>query len=238
MSQLQVEFDRQQVTVYHHHQSIGTIKLSENPYHQQHTYLTFDLTIYDDSLAAPLFQTIRSHCKKPLQVMLSSTNQSLISFLEAGGFQCKRICHEMVVSVQDYLGEPTSASFQIAERASKTYETCSHLLLHYYTKSHKSISPFTGTAEDFFAPLPDTVYYQSGAKGIENLVFIEDNEIAYVWGEDNNSLRSFLHQIVPYLFQEYTEILFEADDVDSCTMTLKSLFKEQADAHWDTYILS
>ncbi|MBF0838719.1 hypothetical protein [Streptococcus acidominimus] len=59
----------------------------------------------------------------------------------------------MAVSAQDYLGEPTSTSFQIAECASKTYETCSQLLLHYYTESHKSISPFTGTTKDFFATL-------------------------------------------------------------------------------------
>ncbi|MBF0788038.1 MULTISPECIES: GNAT family acetyltransferase [unclassified Streptococcus] len=236
MTQLQVEFDHQRVMVYFRHQSIGTIELAENPYHQQHTYLTFHLTVYDNSLAAPLFQLIHNHTKKPLQVMLSSTNQILISFLEAGGFRCKRICYEMAVSTQDYLGEPIPASFQTAERTSQKYQTCSRLLLHYYIESHKAISPFTGIEEDFFKTFPETVYYQSGSKGIENLAFIEDNEIAYVWGDNEASLRSFLNQIVPYLFQQYTEIHFEADDVDTCAMTLKSLFKEQTDEHWDTYI--
>ncbi|MGT2950918.1 hypothetical protein BU202_06450 [Streptococcus cuniculi] len=177
MTALQVHFQPNSVVIYHKNQCIGTIDFHKNPYHHQHTYLKCHLKQYDTSLAPSLFQVIRQHTKQPLQVMLDSTDQTRITFLESGGFRCLRKCYQMDVSAQDYLGNPEPCDFQIAEQASSIYNRCCQLLLDYYKETHEAISPFTGSKEDFFNELPSTVYYHTAHNEIQSLAFIEDNEI-------------------------------------------------------------
>ncbi|MTB63602.1 GNAT family acetyltransferase [Streptococcus sp. zg-86] len=237
MTALQFQFQTDSVTLYHKNQSIGTIHFKENPYHNQNIYLNFQLKQYDISLAPSLFQAILQHTKRPLQVMLDSADQTLIAFLEAGGFTCLRKCYEMEVSVQDYLGNPAPIQFQMAEQTENIYYRCCNLLLNHYQERHKAISPFTGEKDEFFKELPSTVYYHIEKDDITCLAFLDGNEIAYLWGKSTDCLQPFLNQLIPYLFQQYSSITFEADDVDPCAMTLKSLFTDVTDEHWDTYIL-
>lgn len=238
MEEVGVIFADKQATVYSKHLCIGSIDLWENPYHNQHTYLQFNLTSYDERLAIPLFQAIQQHVKRPLQVMLSSADHRPIAFLKAGGFQCKRKCYEMAVSMQDYLGIHEQARFQIVEQPHATYHHCCQRILDYYQETHRAISPFTGSEEDFFERLPSTVYCHSLPDDIQSLAFINNHEIAYLWSKKQEHLPFFLQQIIPHLFKQYDTITFEADDVDPCAMMLKSLFTSRTDEHWDTYILS
>ena len=47
-----------------------------------------------------------------MQIMLSTEDKDVISFIKMAGFSCKRRCYEIEVSVRDYIGEKTKESLQ------------------------------------------------------------------------------------------------------------------------------
>ena len=61
------------VTVYENETYIGTIHLSENPYHKQNCYVELELECYG-SISAELFKKLYQMIQRSLQVMVSSDN--------------------------------------------------------------------------------------------------------------------------------------------------------------------
>lgn len=217
--------------------SIGTINYSINPYHAEHYYLKLNLQYYDAALSKKIFNMLGKKLNKPMQVMISSSEQSVISFLSAAGFLCKRKCYEVEASAQDYVGEKTKHSVPVARKESPVYDKCCKMMLERYVLTHAKVSPWTGSAEQFFENLPETVFYEIDGRQIINLAFIEDNEIAYVCGCDIPRFVVFVQSIITKLLAEHKSVVFEADDCDEYAMALKNLFADKTDESFDTYIL-
>ena len=71
-----------------------------------------------------------------------------------------------------------------------------------------------------------TGYYSTNELGeIDNLVFTENNEIAYICSWDRSSSNNFIETILVKMFQNYPSIFFEADDTDWMAYQLLSYFK-------------
>lgn len=80
--------------LFENNKNVGTISTYTNDYHNQNCYLKFNLFVYPTY--SP-FSLIMQDKKKPLQVMLDSTEKSLINFLTKNGFQLKRRCFSLTV---------------------------------------------------------------------------------------------------------------------------------------------
>ena len=70
-------------------QIIGSIETYENEFHKGNCYVIFVFEEYDLSIASEIFTLLQKRMKRPLQVMLSSSEEKKIAFLEKAGFVCK-----------------------------------------------------------------------------------------------------------------------------------------------------
>ncbi|MFI3100769.1 GNAT family acetyltransferase [Streptococcus suis] len=212
---------------------VGKIHSYQNPYHQTNIYLRLDLVDFDCTIAEQLFQSLQTSLGgKPLQVMLSSAEQERIHFLTAAGFVCKRKCYEFEVTKQDYLGQADTTNLITARKGTAPYQIACQQIFDHYQTVHQDINPWTTSQEEFEKDLPDRVYTDS-----ENCAFVENNEIAYVCGKDEQSFDSFIQAVICQLFEQYEQISFEADDCDPIAMCLADQFQQPNKPSWDTYIL-
>ncbi|CYV33772.1 GNAT family acetyltransferase [Streptococcus suis] len=187
---------------------VGKIHSYQNPYHQTNIYLRLDLVDFDCTIAEQLFQSLQTSLGgKPLQVMLSSAEQERIHFLTAAGFVCKRKCYEFEVTKQDYLGQADTTNLITARKGTAPYQIACQQIFDHYQTVHQDINPWTTSQEEFEKDLPDRVYTDS-----ENCAFVENNEIAYVCGKDEQSFDPFIQAVICQLFEQYEQISFEADD--------------------------
>ncbi|HEL2552847.1 TPA: GNAT family acetyltransferase [Streptococcus suis] len=187
---------------------VGKIHSYQNPYHQTNIYLRLDLVDFDYTIAEQLFHSLQTSLDgKPLQVMLSSAEQEKIHFLTAAGFVCKRKCYEFEVTKQDYLSQTVTTDLITVPKGTALYQTACQQVFNHYQVVHQNINPWTASQEEFEKDLPDLVYTDS-----ENCAFIENNEIAYVCGKDEQSFDSFIQAVICQLFEQYEQISFEADD--------------------------
>lgn len=237
MSSIKVVFYDDKLNIYIDDTYIGNIIYSINPYHNGHFYLKLQLQQYDTGVAKELFDLISKKLDKPLQIMILSEEKDVISFIQKAGFNCKRKCYEVDASVQDYIGKKTKEMLSFALVGDALYERCCEIIFDRYISTHKGINPWTGTKEEFFTLLPKTVFYEMDNETIRNLAFVEDNEIAYVYGEDKNKFVSFMQKLIIEMFEQNETIVFEADDCDEYAMELKRLFRNQTEGSFDTYIL-
>ncbi|MGQ7543790.1 GNAT family acetyltransferase [Streptococcus suis] len=205
---LDISYQANTFHISHHGRPIGNIHTYSNPYHQVNTYLRLDLADYDWTIAEQLFQSLQTSLGgKPLQVMLSSAEQERIHFLTAAGFVCKRKCYEFEVTKQDYLSQTGTSNLSIARKGTAPYQIACQQIFDHYQTVHQDINPWTTSQEEFEKDLPDRVYTDS-----ENCAFVENNEIAYVCGKDEQSFDSFIQAVICQLFEQYEQISFEADD--------------------------
>ena len=216
---------------------IGDIEYSTNPYHDRHYYLKLHLQQYDAEVAKEIFALISSILDKPLQVMISSTEKEIVSFIQKAGFCCKRKCYACEVLKQDYIGVSRTETLSYATKGNSAYETCCEIMLDRYITTHKGISPWTGIREEFFALLPQVVFYELDNNIFKNFAFVEDNEIAYVYGTDRIAFNNFAQRLITELFEQNEMLVFEADDCDEYALELRKLFANQTAESFDTYIL-
>lgn len=217
--------------------SLGTITIYHNPLHSGHCYLKLHLDFDRISAPASLFDCIRESVHQPLQVMADSTDRALISFLESGGFQCRRKCFERSFSLGDCNAPLTEAApFGEACSPSRIYQQCTQLLYEQYAQKHAAVNPLTADLEAFSRSLPQTVFYQSQGNTLFHFAFVEENEIAYVGTTCRETYPAFLKAIVSHLLETYGEISFEADDCDWEAMQLLSLFRDADTSSFNTYI--
>jgi len=100
------------------------------------------------------------------------------------------------------------------------------------------VSPLTANIDTFIQEVPTkTGYYSTNELGeIDNLVFTENNEIAYICSWDRFSSNNFIETILVKMFQNYPSIFFEADDTDWMAYQLLSYFKINKNNSFNTYI--
>ncbi len=225
------------LAVFCNEKSIGKIELYSNPFHKQNQYLHLHLSEYETAWAVPLFSDIQKTVKKPLQVMVSSTDAEQVKFLLAGGFVCKRKCYEMDVTAKELVLKSESTLINAAEKGVKEYDMCCKLLFDYYKQTHAGVNPLTADYIEFCERLPENVLYQSCLGQITHFAFVEENEIAYIGSTDVSSIQCFTESLVQMLFSDYERICFECDNGDAAAMRLKGLFNTETPESFDTYIL-
>lgn len=234
---IRIIFNEDNINVYNDGKYVGQIECSINPYHTEHYYLNLQLQYHDLEVSAVIFNQLRQKLDKPMQVMISSKDRGVVSFVKAAGFCCKRKCYEIEASEGDYIGKKIEEPLLSSTVGQVIYAKCCEIMLDRYILTHKGINPWTGSKENFFMMLPKDVFYEVENEKIRNIAFIEDNEIAYVYGVDREGFETFSQKLITILLKQYENIMFEADDCDEYAMGLKKLFVNQSEESFDTYIL-
>lgn len=216
---------------------VGTISFKSNPLHNEHCYLDLQFESFEGIDAIDLFEKLKMKIDKPLQVMISSEERKTVSFLKKAGFVCKRKCYEIEAQKKDYIGTEKQDNLFVAQKGESIYEKGCDMMLDRYISTHNAVSPWTGTEEDFYSNLPDTVIYDLQDGGVDNFAFVEGEEIAYVCGGSVKAFHAFAEVLLSKMFKEHETVTFEADDCDEHAMVLKSLFINQPNESFDTYIL-
>ncbi len=210
--------------------SVGWIERFENPFHQTNVYLKLHLKSYKKKYV-DIFNPIAEIEKRPLQIMLSASEEKKIHFIESAGFQCMRRCYEVDFTIDDLVKrEYKDMDVYYCDKNNKFYMKYAIMIYKHYQNTHTDINALTASFEEFMKILPDTIFYYH-----ENVIFFEKNEIAYVYLKDEDST-SFAYKVVSRLFEENKHIIMECDDVDSSAMKLLSLFKADKESSYNTYI--
>lgn len=237
MGDVRLDFEEGYSSVNIEGKCIGRIEYLTDPYHNSHYYLKLQLQYYDIGVAKKIFDLLSEKLDKPMQVMISSEEECVVSFIQAAGFVCRRKCYEIEAFDQDYIGRMTKERLPLAMIGNDAYEDCCEMMLNRYISTHKAINPWTGTKEDFFKRLPKTVFYEMDNDKIKSFAFVEENEIAYVCGVDRVAFLLFAKNLLTELFRQNETVVFEADDCDEYAMELKTLFTNQPEKSFDTYVL-
>lgn len=225
--------------VYRDQRSIGTVALHGNPYHMRNCYLKLDLSSYPHEISKDLFSQIAREVQKRLQIMLPSDEQEQIAFLQTGGFSCKRKCYEVEATSSDLIAVfPGGSSCHLFScvRGNIEYAKCCKLMYDTYIQNHALINPWTAGFETFCKRLPDHVICAEENREIFGIAFVEESEIAYIYGKEPHRFPCFAMGLVAQMFEHYETICFESDDCDWAAMMLKSLFANQSDESYNTYI--
>ncbi len=106
----------------------------------------------------------------------------------------------------------------------------------HYKETHDKINRLTVSCEDFMAILPKSAYYHGSNTKISSVMFVEENEIAYLLLQDKGSSLDFAYTVIGRLFSKYNSIIFECDDVDNSAMKLASMFQFELNSSYNTYI--
>ena len=212
------------------------IKVKINPLHNANYYLDVNFDGINIENAKELFDEFAKDLDKPLQIMLSSEDAEKIEILKAAGFACKRKCYEVEANEQDYIGGKGEGKVQYSHIGENVYEQCCGQMLNRYILTHKYVNPWSGSKEEFWAELPRCVAYFCVDEDPISFAFVEDEEIAYVCGENAQEFRAFAKALIAEMFDKYESIMFEADDCDEFAIELKRMFTNQDEESFDTYI--
>ena len=215
---------------------IGSLRLYDNPHHMRNCYVKLELDELNTEISAELFQGLRKIAGRPLQFMVDSDDAELIAFLLSGGFVCRRKCYEVEAGKVDYIGGQVDAPLEYCRVGEPDYEAACRMLFEHYKETHKAVNPWTADYETFCSELPEEVVcYKQGGE-IVSLAFVEENEIAYVCGADEECFAEFARSLVCAMLNKYEPLCFESDDCDRAAMLLRSLFQNQEETSYDTYV--
>ena len=204
-----------------------------NDFHKNHTYIKIN-----DIERVKLDDLEVLVKDRPIQIGVYSNQNNLIDFLKKAGFILKRKCYEVEVTREDLknsLGTPRLET-KLTSKGELAYEKAAALVFEYYKKTHEPVSPLTVGLEKFKEILPEKVFYYEKEGQVLMAAFLEDEEIAYLAGFENNLAEDFINDLLIYLFQYYEEIFFEADTTDPLATRLRDKFFVKSDVSYDTYI--
>ena len=213
------------------------MEIYHNKFHNTHIYLKFQDEEISRLNKSEFDELIRIH-GKPLQVMISSEAKELIEKLEESGFILKRRCFEMEVGKDELNTSLQKPTFKLkkASKGSVEFTECVEVMYDHYKKTHETVSPMTATMSEFQSILPEKAVFLSSAEKITAAAFVEDNEIAYICVRNESILDDFCNALLCYMFEKYTDIVFEADDTDSVATYLRDLFVAIPETSFNTYI--
>ena len=235
---IRLEQENEYYIVWQEDLRLGTVSLYDNTCHIGNRYVKLALDRYDTAISAELFRLLREIAGRPLQAMIESDNTEQVRFLISGGFVCKRKCYEVEASAKDYVGEASYTPLSKTKRGEGVYDRCCEILFSHYVETHRAVNPWTAGYEAFLEDLPETVAYQVMDGRIIALAFVEENEIAYVVGMNKSVFLDFASSLVTEMFEHYKTIFFESDDCDWPAMALKSLFVNQDETSFDTFVFA
>ena len=223
--------------VFQDDQCIGTLQLYDNPCHMKNCYVKPELEQLDARISAELFRELSQIAGRPLQVMVASEDTLLAAFLIAGGFQCKRKCYEVNARLEDYAGGSSDLPLMCCRVGEADYEAACQMMFHHYTATHEAVNPRTADYAAFCEKLPAMAVYEKAEDRIVSLAFVADDEIACVCSTDERHFSQFARSLASAMLAEYESIFFESDDCDWAGMMLRSLFVNQDETSFDTYVL-
>ncbi|ALJ24360.1 GNAT family acetyltransferase [Lactobacillus gallinarum] len=230
------KIDHETYQVRKDNELLGTIKTYRNLYHDTCIYLKIKLKVYPANFP---FDAILQQESKPLELLTDSKNNNLIKFLIHNGFQCKRHCFTPTVS-KNYLKHSLTSDLTIQPftQVDPKYLECCDLLYRYYKKTHATVAPLTANYATFIDEVPTkTGFYNLNQKNeIENVVFTENNEIAYICSINHKNCEAFIQATLRKIFSKYNEIFFEADDTDWAATLLLDQFNFNKNESFNTYI--
>ncbi len=217
--------------------SIGYIETYNNKFHSGNCYLRLKLLKYNKKVASCVFDEISRQEDKPLQMMLSASDKQKITFIKSGGFVCKRKCYDIAVTIDDLIYKSNKqVAIDFCQYGSGEYRQCARLMYHHYKKTHQNINPLTACYDDFVSILPKSAFYQECNSKINSAIFVEDNEIAYIYLSDTENALDFAYAVICELFSKYSRIVFECDHVDKSAMQFISMFNVDLSRSYNTYI--
>ena len=222
--------------VYQNERRIGSLQLYDNPHHMRNCYVKLKLDDMNTQISAELFKELRRVTDRPLQVMADSDDTALIVFLLAGGFTCRRKCYEVEAGIDDYIGGRDIVPLERCRIGELDYKQACRMLFEHYTETHKAVNPWTADYETFCGDLPEDAICSKQDGEIVCLAFVEESEIAYVCGADEKCFAEFARSLVCAMLNKYETLCFESDDCDRAAMLLKSLFENQEETSYDTYV--
>lgn len=202
-------------------------------FHNKHTYIKINdikkIKVADLEALAK---------EKPLQIGIDSDQLAVIEFLKKAGFILKRKCYEVEVTRED-LKNPLGTKkleTKLTSKGEMAFEKASELIFKYYQKTHEDVSSLTVGLEKFKYILPVEAFYYEKEGQVIMAAFLENEEIAYIAGFEDNLADDFINDLLEYLFKNHQEIFFEADTTDPLATKLKNKFVEKSDITFDTYI--
>lgn len=234
---ISVEKQGEKCQIFSNGNRLGEIELYENPFHGVNCYAKVRLTCLQPAVSEELWHKIKEIAGRPLQVMVDSSDEAMIRFLSAGGFQCRRKCYEVDACAADYIGSKINLPLFPCSAGDPAYESCCRMMYCQYLKLHEPINPWTGDFAAFCDRLPQAAVYAKNESAIESAAFLDGNEIAYVCSLDKQHFFLFAQSLLSAMFNKYDRISFECDDCDWTAMTLKNFFVNQGDACFCTYLL-
>ena len=212
--------------LFENNKNIGTISTYTNDYHNQNCYLKFNLLIYP--IFSP-FSLIMQDKRKPLQVMLDSTQKSLIDFLTKNGFQLKRQCFSLTVKKDNMKLLPEEKiTIQKFDMHNNKFLDCCDFLYQYYKNSHKVVSPLTISKDQFIKEVPTKTGYYHLNKNFQ---------IESEYSREQMRINKFTQSVLLDMFSSFESIFFEADDTDWAAMDLLNQFDVDVTQSFNTYIL-
>lgn len=208
----------------------------DNIFHSNNKYL-FPINETFSNIKESHTNAIKKYLNKPLQVMVESNKLDLINNLKKLSFILKRETYERTFTREELISnEYEQVSIKLFNRDDKEFKMITKNAYDYYLETHKNINPFTGTFDDFIELVPDKVICQIENKKINNLIFVDENELCYITCNDVNSFIDFSLTVANKMFNKFKSIMIEADSTDKFAMTLKMLFKENSSEIYKTFI--
>ena len=204
-----------------------------NKFHNKHTYIKIN-----DIMRVKMADFNALAEERPLQIGVYSDQLDLINFIKKADFVLKRKCYELEVTIRDLKKslEPTKGKGKLTKKGEKPFEKASDLVFKYYKKTHKDVSPLTVGFEEFKDILPEEAFYYEKEGQVLMAAFLENEEIAYIAGFEENLADEFINDLLKYLFKNHQKIFFESDTTDPLATRLRNKFQAKSDLTFDTYI--
>lgn len=204
-----------------------------NEFHNKHTYIKID-----DIEKVNLSDLEALAKDRPLQIGIYSDQLDLIEFLKKADFILKRKCYEVEATEKDLKKplEPTKSKGKLTKKGEEAFEKAAALVFAYYKRTHESVSSLTVGLEQFKEILPEKAFYYEEKGQVLMTALLENEEIAYLGGLDDSVEDDFINDLLVYLFKNYQEIFFEADNTDPLATRLREKFISEAEISYDTYV--
>lgn len=210
------------------------ISIWKNAFLNRNVYVDFEYDDLKGEKTDPFREIYDSH-GAPLQFMVDSSETLKRDVAKKWGFKKKRSCYSIEVTKDDLISHE-NRTIKICEASfgDEIFENFSKIYFDYYRNVHEDINPLSASFNEFKEILPEKIYFNRD-DGL-SFLFIEKNEIAYVYSDNLENAGDFFRAVVEKMFCDYDTIFFEADDVDECAMQLKSIFSGGLADVFETWI--
>lgn len=222
--------------VYQDRRIIGSVTLYDLPEYSANHYLKLDLDTLDRDSGPELLHRVRMIAHKPMLVKVSSDDLSMVRFLTASGFSCKRRRYRVKAGMDDYIANTGSVVLHEASRGQRDYARCCRKLYEHHLACYGSVEPWTAGFDAFSRMLPEKVVYSVNRGDIGSAAFVDRSEVVGICGLNKRSLRNFAQCLAISLLLRYETVCFEYDSCDWASMVLQSLFRNLGTTSMDTYV--